>query len=105
MRMQVRSGGIPWWVFVGGIGFLVFGGWKGFFGAIAGVILIPIALVFTFALGFFFWSLYITKKYGKQQRPSPFQFERDQERSQPSGDTEGIVETEATVIRSEKDNS
>lgn len=101
MRMQVRSGGIPWWVFVGGLGFLIFGGWRGFFGAIAGVILIPIAIVFTFALGFFFWSLYISKKYGKQQRQSPFQFERDSDRSVHT--SEGVIETEATVIKSEKD--
>jgi hypothetical protein len=102
MRMQVRSGGIPWWVFVGGIGFLIFGGWKGFFGAIAGVILIPIAIVFIFALSFFFWSLYITKKYGKQQRQSPFRFEREGER--PLNSNENVIETEATVIKSEKDS-
>ncbi|MFP5457636.1 MAG: hypothetical protein ACLGG7_02785 [Bacteriovoracia bacterium] len=101
MKIVVRNGGIPWWVFVGGIGFLLFGGWKGFFGAIAGVILIPIALVFTFALGFFFWSLFLSRKFGKQSRPSPFEFER---REQAPGQPGDVIITESVVVKSETES-
>jgi len=102
---QRSGGGIPWWLIVGGLGFLVFGGWKGFFGAIAGVILIPVALLTLFALGFFVWSIYLAKKYGKGYRqPSPFEFERRQEenpnRHQASASTV-VIDTEATVVKSE----
>ena len=97
-----RSGGIPWWLIVGGIGFLVFGGWKGFFGAIAGVILIPIAIVILFALGFFFWSIYLVKKHGKNyKQPSPFEFERRQEEHASRHTT--VVDAEATVIKTEEE--
>ncbi len=102
-----RSGGIPWWLIVGGLGFLLFGGWKGFFGAIAGVILIPIAIVIFLALGFFVWSLYLTKKLGKNYKPqSPFEFERKQEEEsrRPSHSSGAIVETEATVVRTEDEH-
>jgi hypothetical protein len=95
-----RSGGIPWWLIVGGVGFLVFGGWKGFFGAIAGVILIPVALVIFFALGFFVWSIYLAKKHGKNfKQRSPFEFERRQEEDPSRHST--VIESEATVVRSE----
>lgn len=104
MRMQVRSGGIPWWIFVGGIGFLIFGGWRGFFGAIAGVILIPVGIVFTFAIGFFFWSLYLSKKHGKLQPRSPFPFERETAQTQRSTHTD-VIEAEATIIKHEEDRS
>ena len=95
-----RRGGIPWWLIVGGVGFLVFGGWKGFFGAIAGVILIPIALVILFALGFFAWSIYLAKKHGKNyKQPSPFEFERRQEEHASRHTT--VVDAEATVVKTE----
>ena len=95
--------GIPWWLIVGGLGFLIFGGWKGFFGAIAGVILIPIALLIFFALCFFVWSIYLVKKHGKNfKRPSPFEFERRQEEDESRHRTVGdVIDTEAKVVRSE----
>lgn len=112
MRIMIggprRSGGIPWWLIVGGLGFLLFGGWKGFFGAIAGVILIPIAIVIFFALGFFVWSIYLTKKLGKNYKQrSPFEFERRAEEEafrRQSAPSSVVIETESTVIKSEKEN-
>jgi len=96
-----RSGGIPWWLIVGGLGFIIFGGWKGFFGAIAGVILIPIALLVLFALLFFVWSIFIAKKHGKNfQQHSPFEFERRQSERQSQQST--VVEAEATVVHREE---
>lgn len=91
---------VPWWVIVGGIGFLLFGGWRGFFGAIAGVILIPVAILTVFALGFFLWSIYLTKKLGKNHKArSPFEFENQTPRQESSqGD---IIEAEATTVRVE----
>ncbi len=98
---QRSGGGIPWWLIVGALGFLIFGGWKGFFGAIAGVIIIPIALLIFFALCFFAWSLYLVKKHGKNfKQPSPFEFERRQEEHE-SRHKDAIIDTEATVVRSE----
>ena len=92
-----KKGGIPWWLIVGGIGFLIFGGWRGFFGAIAGVILIPIGLLVVLALAFYFWSLMIAKKHKNNfNNKSPFEFE-NQDRQ---GD---IIETESTVIKVEKE--
>ncbi|MBY0516089.1 MAG: hypothetical protein K2P81_04225 [Bacteriovoracaceae bacterium] len=102
-----RSGGIPWWLIVGGLGFLIFGGWRGFVGAIAGVILIPIAIVIIFALGFFLWSVYLTKKLGKNYKPpSPFEFERQEEEAKQSkrASSGDVFEAEATIIKSEKED-
>ena len=91
---------VPWWVIVGGIGFLIFGGWRGFFGAIAGVILLPVAILTVLALAFFVWSFYLTKKLGKNYKPrSPFEFENQQSRQD---DLKGeVIEAEARVVRSE----
>ena len=95
---------VPWWVIVGGIGFIIFGGWRGFLGAIAGVILIPVAALTILALGFFIWSIYLTKKLGKNHQPrSPFEFENQptgQER--PQGD---IIEAEARTVRVEDESN
>lgn len=93
---------VPWWVIVGALGFLLFGGWRGFFGAIAGFILIPVAILTVFALGFFIWSIYLTKKLGKNhQQRSPFEFE-NQQPNQPNSHGE-IIEAEATIVRVEED--
>lgn len=109
MRLYVRrggGGGIPWWLIVGALGFIFFGGWKGFFGAIAGVILIPIAFVFTLAIAFFIWMHFFRKKFKKGPLRSPFAFEREEEDRRrregksPAGD---VIETEGKVIMTEKD--
>lgn len=96
---------VPWWVIVGAIGFLIFGGWRGFFGAIAGVILIPVILLTLLALGFFVWSIYLTKKLGKNYKPrSPFEFENKAQ--SPSGQSPNetvTIEAEAKTIRVEED--
>lgn len=96
---------IPWWVIVGGIGFLIFGGWRGFFGAIAGVILIPVALLTLLALGFFIWSIYLTKKLGKNYKPrSPFEFENQENSQETKKSNNGVtIEAEAKTIRIEED--
>lgn len=92
-----KKGGIPWWLIVGGIGFLIFGGWRGFFGAIAGVILIPIALLVALALAFYVWSLLIAKKQKNNfSNKSPFEFENQ-------GKQGDIIETESTVIKVEEE--
>ena len=94
---------VPWWVIVGGLGFLLFGGWRGFFGAIAGVILIPVAILTVFALGFFIWSIYLTKKLGKNHKPrSPFDFENQPPRQESSQGE--VFEAEATIVRVEDEN-
>ncbi len=96
---------VPWWVIIGGIGFLIFGGWRGFFGAIAGVILIPVALLTVLALGFFIWSIYLTKKLGKSYKPrSPFEFENQKGSTQTQGQPDTTtIEAEAKTIRIEDD--
>lgn len=109
MRLYVRrggGGGIPWWLIVGALGFIFFGGWKGFFGAIAGVILLPVALVFAVALAFMIWMNFFRSNAKKHHRRSPFAFEREEEERRrregksPAGD---VIETEGKVIMTEKD--
>lgn len=96
---------VPWWVIVGAIGFLIFGGWRGFFGAIAGVILIPVILLTLLALGFFVWSIYLTKKLGKNYKPrSPFEFENQERTKTHEASMDGqTIEAEAKTIRVEED--
>ena len=95
---------VPWWVIVGAIGFLIFGGWRGFFGAIAGVLLIPVILLTLLALGFFIWSIYLTKKMGKNYKPrSPFDFENKNQPSQKNSSETVTIEAEAKTIRVEED--
>lgn len=94
-----RNSGIPWWLIVGGLGFLIFGGWKGFFGAIAGVLIIPVILLIILALGFFVLSLFIARRHSKSQRTPPFSDFTQSGTENAAGD---VVNAEATVIRTEK---
>ena len=98
-QFQLR---LPWWFWVGLLGFFIFGGWKGFFGAIAGVLFLPIVLFIGLAVIVILWAVISGKRFtrfppqdgtfrtyqGQPQQPPRTQH--------PQGD---IIETEATVIK------
>lgn len=92
---------LPWWLIVGVIGFLVFGGWRGFFGAIFGVLFLPIILFAGLALIVILWAVISGKRFTRfppQGGGFPGQGplgQRPPQNHQP-GD---IIETEATVIK------
>jgi uncharacterized membrane protein len=92
----------PWlWLIVGTIGFMVFGGWKGFFGAILGVMLLPLALItllllVVFVLWFFFRKNVVRVSMGQ----NPFEELRRRQEAASRRAPEGtVVEAEATVVR------
>ncbi len=90
---------LPWWFFVGLIGFFVFGGWRGFFGAIFGVLFLPIALFLGLALIVVLWAVLSGKKIQRFQGPmSQSAVSPQRPRATQDGD---IVEAEATVIKRE----
>lgn len=93
---------IPWWLIVGAIGFLIFGGWKGFFGAIFGVLFLPIVLFVALAAGLFIWAYISGKRFtrfpGSTTQAPGSQSETTFKTRQHDGD---IIETEATVIKRE----
>ncbi len=89
MNPPIRGGGfrLPWWLIVGAIGFLIFGGWRGFFGAIVGVLLLPLALFAVLAIVMitFVWF----KGRGRMVRPPP---------PSPPSHSGTVVEAEAVVV-------
>jgi len=79
---------IPWWPIVGGIGFLLFGGWRGFFGAIVGVLLLPLALFAALAVVmvlFVWWKSRRLSRGATMPPPSP----------PPRG---SVIDAEAVVV-------
>lgn len=102
--MNQQVGGsfrLPWWLIVGAIGFLIFGGWRGFFGAIFGVLFLPIVLFVGLALVIFIWAYISGKRFtrfpGTTRNPQGPQ----QNTSLKTQHTTDIIETEATVIKRE----
>lgn len=97
MRQRTFRLGLPWWLIVGLLGFLVFGGWRGFFGAIIGVLLIPLVIVLgLFLLGFLLFP-FMRKRFIKFQVGSPpfGQSPPREEKPYAAGD---VFEAEATVV-------
>ena len=98
-QFQLR---LPWWFWVGLLGFYIFGGWKGFIGAIAGVLFLPIILFLGLAVIVILWAVISGKRFTRfPPQDGTFRAYRGQQpgqapRTQPSGD---IIETEATVVR------
>lgn len=90
MNQPIRGGGfrLPWWLIVGAIGFLIFGGWRGFFGAIFGVLLLPLALFASLAIVMIGFVLIKGKRV---------QVRHTHEEQRPVHDGK-IVEAEAVVI-------
>ncbi len=100
---QRRGGsGIPWWLIVGALGFLVFGGWKGFFGAILGVMLIPVLLFMGITVILILVSLYLSKR-GIIRRGPAVPADMGYRQDPPPGGE--VISTEARVVRSEDERS
>lgn len=89
---QLPRGGvgfrIPWWLIVGGVGFLVFGGWRGFFGAIVGVLLLPLALIAAVAVVMVLFVWWKTRRLPRGPMTPP-------PTSAPRG---SVIEAEAVVV-------
>lgn len=91
---------LPWWFFVGLIGFFVFGGWKGFFGAIFGVLFLPIALFLGLAAVVIIWMLISGKKVQRFPINGQNHFEHQANQTTRHPHTQGgdIIEAEAKVV-------
>lgn len=82
---------------------IFFGGWRGFFGAIAGVIVLPLVLFAGLALILIFWAVISRKRVTKFTSSQNGGFRTFDPHPSPSNETRspGVIETEATVIKRE----